>query len=325
MKHTNTKALGRILALAGTLVLAGCLDYTIDVTLHPDGSGERVERMEVTRNSDFALSASDFRALTSATPQRGWTPRTLVDESGDTTWIFERRTAVADLGSWSDVTRHPLILGAVPAKAETRLGYVRLGDVVFRSSLQVGVSRRSDGTTLVSYREAFIWDGAADAIVEFLIRDLDQVLKARYPRLTDAERGSILGYTRARIWVAGDEGLFFGEHEGEAIARAVDHTSRHAVKIIGMRYPEVEVEPLRRLLSDLLNMDDEQVARLFEETVPGLNLGFNTSVVFRLTLPGRITTTNTDSRDGNTLEWTFSPLDDLTGPVEVFAEAVMGG
>lgn len=325
MKRTHMKTLGRGLAIVGALMLAGCLDYTIDVTVNSDGSGERVERMEVTRNSDFELSPSDFRALTSATPQRGWTPRTRVDEKGDTTWAFERRTAVSDLNSWSDVTRHSLILGTTPAKAETRLGYVRLGDVVFRSSLQVGVSRRSDGTSLVSYREAFIWDHAADAIVEFLVRDLDQILKTRYPRLTDAERGAVLGYARARIWVAGDEGLFFGENEDEAIARAVDHTSRHAVKIIRMRYPEVEIGPLRQVLSDLLNLNDEKAARLFEQTLPGLNLGFNTSVLFRLTLPGRITTTNTANRDGNTLEWKFSPLDDLTGPVEVFAEAVIGG
>lgn len=45
---------------------------------------------------------------------------------------------------------------------------------------------------------------------------------------------------------------------------------------------------------------------------------------FRLTLPGTVSTTNASEREGNTLTWKFSPLDNFTGPVEVFAESVVG-
>ena len=60
----------------------------------------------------------------------------------------------------------------------------------------------------------------------------------------------------------------------------------------------------------------------------GLSLsvkGLNTSVVFRLNLPGTVSTTNASGRDGTTLTWKFSPLDKLTSPVEIFAESVVGG
>ena len=75
----------------------------------------------------------------------------------------------------------------------------------------------------------------------------------------------------------------------------------------------------------MLALQGDEVERLFEEMLPGLNLGFSTEVVFRLKLPGTVTTDNADSRDGGTLQWKFSPTHHLTAPVEIFAEAVVGG
>jgi hypothetical protein len=305
--------------------LAGCMDYSIETTVNADGTGVRSERMELTRNSDFDLTEREVRSLTLSTPDRGWKSSIRVDQDGDTTWVLDRKTDVRRLRDWGDPTDRTLILGTTPDKTETRLGYVRLGDVVFRSSIQVAVARRSDGTSLVTYRESFLWDQAADAVVEFLVQDLDGTLKQRYPRLTDAERASILGFARARIWVAGDEGLFTGDNESEAIARAAAKTAEQAVKIVRVRYPEETTEALRQIVENLLDDGDDRVSRLFEETLPGLNLGLNTSVVFRLNLPGTVSTTNASGRDGKTLTWKFSPLDNFTGPVEVFAESVVGG
>jgi hypothetical protein len=307
------------------LGLAGCMDYTFETTLEPDGSGVRVERMEVTRHDDLPLSEAEFRALTGATPDEGWGVTTRVDEDGDTTWVFERRREIDELAGWSDLSSRTLIVGTTPDQAAHRLGYVRLGDVAFRSSIQVGVARQSDGTSLVTYRERFLWDHVADAIVEFMLRDLEGALQTRYPDLTATDRGAIVGFARARLWIAGEEGLFFGENQDEAVTRAVERTTAHALKIVRVRDPGADGDELRALLTDLLAAQDEEAERLFAQTLPGLNLGFNTSVVFRLTLPGRITTTNTGRRDGNTLEWRFSPLDDITSPIEVFAEAVIPG
>jgi len=305
--------------------LAGCVDYTIETTLNADGTGVRSERMDLTRNSDFQLTEGEVRSLTLSTPDRGWKSSVRVDQDGDTTWVLERKTDVRRLRDWGDATGRTLILGTTPDQADKRLGYVRLGDVVFRSSIQVAVARRSDGTSLVTYRESFLWDQAADALVEFLVQDMDATLRQRYPRLTDAERASILGFARARIWVAGEEGLFTGDNESEAVARAAEKTAEQAVKIVRVRYPEATTDALRQIVKDLLDDDDQRLAPLFEKTLPGLNLGLNTEVVFRLNLPGTVSTTNASGRDGTTLTWKFSATDNFTGPVEVFAESVVGG
>jgi hypothetical protein len=154
---------------------------------------------------------------------------------------------------------------------------------------------------------------------------LDRRLAERYPRLTEAERAGIMGYARARIWVAGEEGLFVGENEDVAIARAAERTAEHAIGIVRLRHASASVDDLRGLMADLLEMDDELIARLFEETLPGLGLGVNTKVYYRLRLPGRVTTTNAAARDGDTLAWDFSPFDHLLRPLELYAEAVIGG
>ncbi|HKJ03090.1 MAG TPA: hypothetical protein VJ997_11565 [Longimicrobiales bacterium] len=320
------RTLGRTAILAAVVIgLAGCMDYTIETTVNADGTGVRLERMELTRNGDAKLTERQVRELTLATPDRGWRSSTRVDQGGDTTWVLERKAEVRRLSGWSDPDRRTLILGTTPDKAERRVGYVRLGDVVFRSSIQVAVARRSDGTSLVTYRESFLWDQAADALVESLVQDLDRTLAQRYPRLTAPERAAILGFARARIWVAGDEGMFTGENESEAIDRAADKTAEQAVKVVRVRYPEAEADTVRRIVKSLLDDENDSVSRLFEAVLPGMNLGLNTSVVFRLTLPGTVTTNNASERDGNTLEWKFSPLDNFTGPVEVFAESVVEG
>lgn len=326
MTRSIRLGIARAMVVAGLGAgLAGCLDYTLETTLEPDGTGVRVERMEIVRNDDFSLTEAELRALTLATGDRGWTASTRIEDEADTTWVLERRIPVRRLSDWSHPSRRVLVLGATPARADEQVGYVRLGDVVFRSSVQVAVTRRSDGTSLVTYRESFLWDQAADALVEFLLADLDRTLRLRYPRLEPVERGAVIGFARARMWVAGDEGLFFGENEDEAIALAAERTADQAVKIVRLRYPEARPDELRQILTDLLEASGDQFARLFEETLPGLNLGFNTTIRVRLTMPGTVTTTNAAQRDGNTLEWSFSPLDDLRGPVEVFAEAVVGG
>lgn len=310
-------------ALFLSLGMGGCLDYTFETTVRADGTGVRVQRMELTRNEDLDMSADEVRALTLAAPAGGWRTSTRVDEDGDTVWVVERTRPVQSLSGWSELTRDPLILGTTPDRANKRLGYVRLGDVMFRSSIQVGVSRRSDGTSLVSYRESFLWDQAADAVVEFMIRDLDAFLQERYPRLTESDRSSVVGYARARMRVASEE--LGGDDEDEVLEAAVDGIAQNALKIVRVRYADVDAQALRTEMAGILTLEDGQAERLFQETLPGLNLGFNTNVVFRLTLPGRVTVTNAHRRDGNTLEWEFSPLDELTGTVEVFAEAELGG
>lgn len=306
-------------ALAATA--AGCVDYTIDTTIRADGSGTRVERMEITRNSDFDLTSGAFEALTGARPSDGWSTRTRVDDDGDTVRIVERATAIDAWSGWAP-SGTTLLRGAVPERADERLGLVRLGDIVYRDSLAVTRTPGEGGREVVTYHEWFVWHDAAEAVVEALVEQARRDLRERYPALDDERRGTILGYFRARLWAAGEAGAFSDPDADALIDDAVARTAAHATRVVG----EPAREPaLLALFSAVVDVGSPEAEATFEDLLPGLTLGFNTSLVVRVTLPGTIVDTNADEREGNTLEWRFSPFDDLAGPIELRARAVVGG
>ncbi|MEQ9569682.1 MAG: hypothetical protein RLN75_05785 [Longimicrobiales bacterium] len=307
-------------ALAATA--AGCVDYTIDTTIRADGSGTRVERMEVTRNSDLDLTAETFQALTGARPSDGWSSRTRVDTDGDTTWIVERTATIDAWAGWVRPSGTALLKGAPPDRADERVGLVRLGDVVYRDSLAVTRAPGEGGGEVVTYREWFVWHDAAAAVVEALVEQARRDLRERYPALSDEDRGTILGYFRGRLWAAGEAGAFSDPDADALIDDAVARTAAHAARVMG----EPAREPgLRALFSAVVDVGSPEAEATFEGLLPGLTLGFNTSMVVRVTLPGTIVDTNADEREGNTLEWRFSPFDDLARPIELRARAVVGG
>ena len=87
------------------LWLAGCVEYTIETTVNPDGSGLRTERMEATEDPDVGVVAPEsFLELMYAGEAYGWSHREEVDDDGDTYHVFQRRTEVADLPSWSGLS-----------------------------------------------------------------------------------------------------------------------------------------------------------------------------------------------------------------------------
>jgi hypothetical protein len=307
------------------VTLGGCVDYTIETTLNPDGSGSRYETMNVTKNEDLDLPPHLFRDLMFASDRHGWAHETVVDEAGDTVQVLERSTEIRGLGSWSDLSETVLIRGAASRDADTPMGYLTLGEVQFHNSVQVGTGTLSDGRTQYTYREVFRWENGFDVIVEFFMGDFDRTLKARYPRLTDSERGGIVGFTRAELWSAVNEGLLDGDDEDRLIGVIVDRTTEHASKVIGARYPNANPDVVRNTLSQILSGETEGLETLFEETLPGLNLGFNTAIVFRLTMPGTVTHSNARETDGETLVWEFGPTDALAQAVEIVAESVEGG
>jgi len=312
-----------LLVAATVIATSGCLDYTIDTTLRADGSGVRSERMEVTRNDDFDLSPEALITLTRSGASHGWRPSMEIHADGDTTWIQERQRGFDSPSSWAETAESVVLLGALPERAADRLGLVRLGDVKLRSAIQVRRAGGSDGSISISYRESFVWDDAAAAMVEFLVRDVDSSLRQRYPSVPELERGGILGFARARVRDAGEAGLFFDENTDDLVARAVDDISSHALRVIGFYHADARQETIADIFFEAFSFDEEDTGRLFTELLPGLNLAFNTSVVFRLTMPGSVTTTNAGTRDGSVLEWEFSPLDDLRGPIEIYAESVI--
>lgn len=79
----------RAAALFLSVGMAGCLDYTFETTVHADGTGVRVQRMEFARNDNLKLSADEVRALTLAVPEEGWRTSTRLNKDGDTVWVAE--------------------------------------------------------------------------------------------------------------------------------------------------------------------------------------------------------------------------------------------
>ncbi len=308
------------------LWLGGCIDYTIETTLNVDGSGVRDERMEVSSEEDSFVSRTEFTELMSVTPRSRWEHHAEVDEDGDSVQVFERHTEISDLASWSGLSDHVRIYGALPAMAGSNVGYVLLGEVRFRNRVQVGFGRVSGGSTSYTYRETFRWENALDALVEAFVQIFDGFLESQYPDLSSRDRGEIVGFARARLWNAVDDGVLVadGDEEDALIAMVVDGTTEHALKILRVSHPEAEEDSIRDFLDRLLEDDGDLLDTFLNETVPGLQLSFNTNIVFRLNMPGRVTDSNADETDGTTLVWEFSPTEAIQAAVEIYAESARG-
>jgi len=318
--------------------LGGCIDYTIDTTLQEDGSGLRDVRIEVTDAEDLEdleLTTQDLMNLMFVSEGQGWAHATEVQEGGDTSHIFRRESRVTDLNSWSDLNDDIHIAGALPSRSASTVGYVTLGDVNFRNRVLVGTSRQSDGSASFSYRETFSWENAVDALLEIIVEEFDRTLQDSYPDLGDQELGEILGFARARLWVAVEEGVLdaSGDEEDRLWERAIDRTADQTIEIVRKRYPTASKETLKGelesglgIFSDNFPGDTEgELEDRILETLPGLGLAINSAISFRLTMPGRVTNTNAHEQDGNTLEWEFAPTDALTAPIVILAESVVGG
>jgi hypothetical protein len=320
----------RLWALAGCILgLSACVDYTIETTLHPDGGGYRTERMEVGENDGLKMSAREFGEVMLVTSDRGWSHSTEVNSKGDTTNILERRTQIRDLGSWGDLDDAVQISGARGADANGRIGPVTLGDIRFRNRVEVEKGTLTDGRSTFVYRETFYWENAVEALVEIFMGPFSEAVAAKYPLLSEEQRGQIVGIARAHLWAACQEGIFDDDgNEDELLNRARDRTATQAVQVVRMRYPQESRFFLRDLLQKLYDGDGEageKATSLLEQRLPGLNLAFNTSLKIRLNMPGQVMNSNRHTVDGSTLVWELEALSAAASPVEIFAESVVGG
>ncbi len=313
-----------VLALS-LVCMTGCVEYTIETTVNPDGSGIRVERMDAQEDENVSVTPEDFTEMMAVSGDRGWAHRRDVSEDGDSIHVFERRREVPALDSWSDLTDQVRIAGVPGRAVDTRVGYVTLGDVAFSNQVLVVTGVGSDGRRAYTYRETFSWNDAVDALVEFFMDRFDRTVGAKYPMLSPRERGEIVGFARARLWHAMDEGLIGAGDSLEArlVSEVIDHTAPHSLKIVHLRYPEEDRDFLDHALSQIYEGSDEWFEEILEERVPGLNLAFNTGIEFRLNMPGRVTDTNAHKRDGHTLVWEFGPTDAMPEDIQIFARSVL--
>jgi hypothetical protein len=313
------------LFLFPALGLTGCVDYTVETALRPDGSGQRREVIEAAESDEVEISPSEFQGIMGVGEDEGWSHE-IVEEEDETYHRFRRTTRVADLASWSRLDETVSIHGVPQGREMSPVGYVQPEEIRFLNEVQVERGTVSDGSTSWTYRETFTWAGAADAIVEFYMMDLDERLRSRYSHLPDHERGQIVGFARARFWVAAEKGLFAGESgEDRLLAEVVDRTVEKGTEIVRLHYPREERAGLEELLREVFLGSDDGLVAFLEEELKGINLGLNMEITFRLDMPGRVTDSNAHERDGATLVWEFSPGDALHAPVEIYAQSVVRG
>jgi len=330
LKKHDRWILNRAAALAlASLGLSGCIEYDVDTVLDADGSGSRAVRLEATDTDglqESGLSTEEAGELLFLSERRGWAHE-IHDESGDTTHVFTREQRIEGLSHWSGIGGDLRISGALRGDADETVGYVTLGNVQFRNRVLVGTTRRSDGSASFSYEETFLWEDAVDALVEVVVQQMDSRLFGRYPSLPAQVRGEILGLARAQLWEAVDDGVLdsSGDEEDELWNQATERAASQGVRVLRRFDPDVSEEALHGILNVFSSNEDEE-ALLGElmGTLPGLNLALNSSISFRLTMPGRIIDSNAHDRDGNTLSWEFSPADALSAPVVIRAESVAG-
>lgn len=321
---------GTLLAglVAGAMAagLGGCTDYVMETTVNPDGSGVRMERVEVGDNENVRVSEADYMALMHFGTANGWSrPAPGVNANADSVRVIQRRMDVPDLASWSRISGSFRIDGAIPSRARERVGYVTLGNVRFRNEVRVTRGQTSDGATTLSYRELFQAHEVMDAVAEFLVSVVDRSVAGRYPRLTGEERGQIVGAFRSRLWTAIRNGLLSCsgdcDDEEELVALARD-VAVPGARIVANRYPGDHVQALTELIGESL---DDDGTRDFGTVLPGVELSWNSHIVFRLNLPGEITESNADRVEDGTLVWEFGPDDAIEGPVEIRAASLVQG
>jgi hypothetical protein len=317
------------LLITASLGLCGCLAYEVETTLRPDGSGLRqiqIEAMSADDLDDYHLSDQEFRSLLFLSEDLGWSHETEVD-GADTIHIFRREERVDELDAWQQLNDDIRIAGALPSRSGSMVGYVALGDVQFHNRVLVETSRKSDGTTSFRYVETFLWEKAPEAILEIVLGEFGKALDRSYPDLPDQARGEVLGFARASLWRAVEEGVFdsSGDEEDLLWQQAVERTADQALNVVRNWYPHAEGQNLREELDVFSGAKEERLLESLMETLPGLNLAINSEISFRLTLPGRVSNSNAHGQDGHTLVWEFAPTDALTAPIVILAESEIRG
>jgi hypothetical protein len=326
MKRMSThKRLDVVVAIASLFWLGGCVEYTIETTLNADGSGERQEEMVVDEGEDVGadVSYSDFAYVMRVSEQYRWSYRIEVRDE-DSVHVLQRRTQLEDFTSWNDLSDDVRIAGAASVDAGTEVGRLALGDVQFRNKVSVETGQVGEYTSF-TYRESFYWENLLDILVESYVQFFTRTIDASFPDLAGQQRGELLGLVRGGLWSAVDQGVLDADDEKEErLASAfVRRMAPQAAQIVHESYPEADDEYFEDVFWELWN-NEEPLGEFIEQKLPGVDMAINTEIIFRLNMPGRVTTSNSHDRDGTTLIWKFSPADAAGAPVEVFAESVVG-
>ncbi|UCF19681.1 MAG: hypothetical protein JSU87_17485 [Gemmatimonadota bacterium] len=317
--------------MAGLLVSGlaswGCVEYTVETTINPDGSGLRSETMEVDENEDvdFKVSADQFRVLMHVDEAAGWKYEKATDDEGKVLHVLRRQTEVGDLTRWSSLDRRIHISAATSGSRGAAVGDPRYSNVAFWNRIEVRHSQSADGKTF-SYRERFYWENLMGVLIDLELERFKRSLTSRFPDLDPELRGELIGLAKGGLWTTAQQGRWdMGEADrARAFQPLSDHLVEEALRLARTQYANADESFFGEAFRDLFvgDVDDEEVGRFLEEKLPGVMLAGNSELVLRLSMPGQILESNAHERDGSTLVWKFSPWDAIVKPVEPYAESI---
>jgi hypothetical protein len=308
----------RITAVGGTvlalLLIAGCRQYEIDVSVDPDGSGTRTLRLQ-TDPEDLTEEESDlegFIGLYGLGPDSGWTmTREREEGSNQEILVFSRKSQPGGLEDWPHQSGDLCIRGTLEPG--------EFAGVAFTNELSVELVAGTNLRTY-TYRERFTWSGLREILTSRQAEGFYNRLHASYPYLTDEDRLELTGLLAGAILATVELESSSSEREGvaEALARAVE---AHAEDILHRHDPGAACENLAQITRDAIEGADQDLEAFLRHELPGAYLAGATSISLRVTMPGRIVDSNADRVEGRIATWTVDTWDALVRPVEVFVRS----
>jgi hypothetical protein len=297
----------------GLLVLSGCKQYKVDVTLNEDGSGTRsIEmRASIIGEDDFQIELDEFRKLFGLDEKRGWKlkreVKTLPDETEVT--FFTLDIEAKSISSWKAMS------GDIDIRGTLEKG--PLEDISFHNEIEV---ERIEGD-IITYRETLTWNNLKEKAVDMNAVFFTERLTEEYPFLSKKDRDDIRSFLAGMItvsWYA--EEVAEEKMEDELYTQAARDYIAHLIK---ERHPRRNMSGLGEVLDRIMEQEGEEyLDRILKEKLPGVYLAGHTSITFTVTMPGKIVDSNATSVEGNTAVWKYDMLlAPLNHPVELYIKA----
>lgn len=299
--------------MLGTLLIAGCKQYVIEVELTPDGGGTRTIELSMTSIGEkrYEPTIDELRRLFWVTDEAGWKLEWQEGEDGEKTPLFTKTAKTPTVSGWREMSGDLRISGTLESDSPHQAEFTN----VIRAERET-----TKAGTAFTYRETLTWSGLQEAAVDFLVDRFWYELKPAFPDLGETEsaelRGLLAGYVSTRLQ------LFFEDQDDDDGPRQELVTlAQEAKTIIEGEYQEVQLWTIYDILEWVLKDTGDVTTRFLEKELPGVHLASYTDLVLKVAMPGEIVDTNADEIKGGRAIWNRGILDALWEPVEFYVRS----
>ncbi len=316
MKAKNNIRRVLTIAVPGLLLLlmAGCQEYAVEVTLQPDASGTRAVSFEADLDRDWERPPTydEYLALHHLDSRHGWakvsSEPAILDSLPGTT--FRRTAKPADASDWS------LESGDIHIRGTLRSGEHSGIEFVNRVSVR---ELRVDDESLIEYREEFQWRGLREALAAYYAERYRAVVQGEYPNLKAAEIDQLTGLVTGLVQVA----IELEDPDGpeDSDAALTEALKVQTVEIVKRRYADASVENIHALATQLMESSDDAFDQFIREVLPGVHFAHLTEIKLNVTMPGEIVETNAEGVDGLTVNWSTGPEDAVRRPLVLYVRS----